>query len=206
MVPKVVGSIPIIRPKKFMKYYYQTGVVKQKSIRGGYKIIVLALLLIAAAVYIGLTALTPALGGWPLFNPNQTAQMIQADPPVKKSYKLYIPKLNVVAGKSQVNLTGDPTSQDIVKILGDTFKLGVTPKQTKDDSPFYRLDQLRNGDNIFLDYHSHRYAYRVEKNDSNLNDGGLLLRAKGKKIIIKAQPIGTVAWRNGKAAINTAAF
>lgn len=189
-----------------MKYYYQTGVVKQKSITGGYKVIVLVLLLIIAAIYICLTALTPALGGWPLFNPNQTAQMVQADPPVKNSYKLYIPKLNVAANKGEINLTGNPASQDIVKVLGDTFKLGITPQQTKDDSPFYRLSQLHIGDNIFLDYNSHRYAYRVDKDSSKLKDGGLLLEAKGKNIVIKAQPIGTVAWHNGKAGINTETF
>lgn len=205
MVPEVVGSIPIIRPKKIMKYYYQTGIAEKDHSSNRLKIAIILLALAVVAAYVGLLVATPALGGWPLVNPRQASKVVQTTPPVKQGYKLYIPKLNVVASDDQVKLTGNPAKQDIVKISGATFQLGVTPEQTKNDSPFYRLNQLRSGDNIFLDYHAQRYAYRVEDSNTKLDDGGLLLHASGKSNV-KAEPVGVVAWRNGKPAIDTEAF
>ena len=205
MVPEVVGSIPIIRPKKIMKYYYQTGVAEKDHSSRRLKIAIILLALILAAAYVGLLAATPALGGWPFVNPNKASKVVQTTQPTKEGYKLYIPKLNVVASDSQVKLNGSPSKKDVVKISGSTFQLGVTPQQTKNNSPFYRLNQLHSGDNIFLDYHAQRYAYRVESPNAKLDEGGLLISAKGKANV-KAEPIGVVAWRNGKPGIDTEAF
>ncbi len=188
-----------------MKYYYQTGVAEKKHGSSRLKIVLIFLALVVAVAYASFLAVTPALGGWPLTKPDQAARVVQTTQPSKDSYKLYIPKLNVVASDKKVKLNGNPSEQDIVKIIGNTFKLGLTPDQTKDNSPFYRLNQLRSGDSIFLDYKAQRYAYRVESSSSELSKGGLLLRADGKKVV-KAEPIGIVAWRNGKPAINTEAF
>ena len=188
-----------------MKYYYQTGIAEKKHSSSRLKLVLVFLALVVAVAYASFLAVTPALGGWPLAKPDQAAHVVQTTQPSKDSYKLYIPKLNVVAGGKQVKLTGNPSDQDIVKVIGNTFQLGLTPEQTKDNSPFYRLNQLHSGDSIFLDYQSQRYAYRVEDSSSKLGKGGLLLRAKGKSTI-KAKPIGIVAWRNGKPAIDTEAF
>lgn len=43
------------------------------------------------------------------------------------------------------------------------FNLGITPMGTKAKSPFYKIDKLKVGDDIYVTFHSKEYHYKVDR-------------------------------------------
>ncbi|PLS81343.1 hypothetical protein CYG49_02310 [Candidatus Saccharibacteria bacterium] len=86
--------------------------------------------------------------------------------------------------------------------------------QTRAKSPFYHLDKLQVGDEVFVDYDGKRYVYEVNRKykvpesateieapseDDKLTLYSCDLRgpAAGREVI-EAKPAGIVAWNDGK--------
>lgn len=183
-----------------MKYHYQDG-ISEKQEGGKLKLVFFGIFGFAILGYASLLALTPVLNGWPLIPVDQTANALESSDPGDQGNKLYIPRLNINTPISSLELKGNPSSAESVTIKGQSFQLGLTPEQTRQNSPFYYIDQLKSGDEIFLDFKDTRYAYRVSsKDDSNLT----LKSSSGATI--KAEAVGTVARENGKLEVEDLAF
>jgi sortase A len=43
------------------------------------------------------------------------------------------------------------------------FKIGLTPGETKRNSPFYNVDKLKNGDPIYVRWKNKMYKYKISK-------------------------------------------
>lgn len=97
--------------------------------------------------------------------------------PAAREDRLYIPALGVdvaiVEGASSAVLekgawhrkpeSGDPAQGGNFVLSAHRFRLGWTPQGTRARSPFYRLDRLQPGDQIFVDYRQRRYTYIVSE-------------------------------------------
>lgn len=184
-----------------MKYHYQEGISDKKE-GSKLKLVFLSVAGILAIGYAGFISLTPVLNGWPLTPIDETASALESSDPGEKGNQLYIPRINVSSPISTLSLEGNPAKEnDKVTIYGKSFQLGLTPQQTRESSPFYYLDKLQSGDEIFLDYNSTRYAYRVSSKD----DSSLTLKSSNGATI-KAEAVGTVARENGRLEIEDSAF
>lgn len=186
-----------------MKYHYQEGISDKKKEGSKSKLVFLSIVGLLAVGYGVFLSLTPALNGWPLVPIDETANALQSSNPGENGNRLYIPRLNVSSPTNELQIDGNPKNEDVV-VEGQRFKIGLTPQQTRQTSPFYNLDKLNPGDEIFLDYNNTRYAYRVSK-DTNNEDSVLTLRAPGGPTV-KAQSVGTVARENGKLEVQDQAF
>lgn len=181
-----------------MKYHYQEGVSDKKE-GSKVKLVFFSVVGLFAIGYAGLLSLTPALNGWPLAPVDETANALQSSNPGEKGNKLYIPRINVSSPIDNLSLEGNPSKEDDkVTIQGESFQLGLTPQQTRENSPFYYLDKLQSGDEIFIDYSNTRYAYRV-----NSKDGSNLTLKSSSGATINAEAVGTVARENGKLEVDS---
>lgn len=179
-----------------MKYHFQEGISDKKE-GSKLKLVFLSTLGILSISYLGLLALTPVLNGWPLVSVDEAASALKSSDPGDKGDKLFIPRLNVSSPASSLVVEGSPSNGGNVTISGSSFQLGLTPEQTRQNSPFYYLDKLRSGDEIFLDFNNTRYAYRV--NNKKQTDSTLTLRSTGGAVV-KAEAAGTVAREGGLEA------
>lgn len=124
-----------------------------------------------AGVYLLVTALAPAIAPPPsvdLVSESTQPQDMSED-------RLYIPKIGVdvliTPGDSEAALekgawhrkseNGNPVKGGNFVLSAHRFQMGWTPGQTQDKSPFYHIDSLQIGDEIFVDYGHRRYAYKV---------------------------------------------
>jgi LPXTG-site transpeptidase (sortase) family protein len=137
--------------------------------------LLVSVLLLAAAVYLLITALAP------IVQPPSTPEHIYTDKRQQtieiKENRLYIPKISVdVAiheGTSHAVLekgawhrkpeNGNPENGGNFVLSAHRFELGFTPQQTRARSPFYHVDKLQGGDKIYVDYNQKRYTYEVIK-------------------------------------------
>jgi sortase A len=108
---------------------------------------------------------------------------------------------------------GDPVSGGNFVLAAHRFNLGLTPQQTRLKSPFYYIDKLGQGDDVYVDYQGVRYAYKVSKRykvnadqvsiEARTADARLTMYScdlggpqKGREVV-EALPVGTIAWLNG---------
>lgn len=63
----------------------------------------------------------------------------------------------------RVPQNGDPDKGGNFVVSAHRFVMGSTPSHTKQKSPFYNIDKLKEGDNIFIDWHGKRREYRIVK-------------------------------------------
>lgn len=158
-----------------------------------------------------------------------TAKKLTAQKPSLDENRLYIPKINVdvaivkAEGDEKTALekgavhrapdNGNPSSGGNFVLAAHRFQLGYTPTQTRQKSPFYHINQLNTGDQLYVDYYGTRYAYEVteRKNvspnateiENRTADAQLTLYScelagpqAGREVVL-AKPIGTVAWDDG---------
>lgn len=161
-----------------------------------------------------------------------TKVLTQRQPELKKD-RLYIPKIGVdvaiVTGVSETTLEGGawhrvPENGDPIKggnfvLAAHRFNLGLTPVQTRAKSPFYHINELENGDQVYVDYEGTRYAYEVVKRysvaptevsiEAESQDAKMTLYScdlRGSKVgreVILAKPVGTIAWTEGTPKLKT---
>lgn len=216
-----------------MRYHYRDG-VKQKT-RG------------VSALWVIFPVFGLFVGGYILVNtfapavnvlgpePDTTAKKLQADQPLLSENRLYVPKVNIDVSINDVNgdeklalergaihrapSSGNPKDGGNYVVAGHRFQLGWNPSLTRKKSPFYHIDQLKAGDQIYVDYDGVRYAYEITEKRKVPQDATEIeqrsdeprltmyscdLRgpAAGREVVI-AKPVGTIAWVNGQPKLKS---
>ncbi len=195
MVTKVVGSIPIIRPIKNMRYNYKQGVTK-KDKQGHKARWVIFLIVFAVISYGGFLAAILSLNGWPLNTYDTTAKIVKNTKPGQKGDSLFIPSLNLALSLNLKSLQVSGKPNDNFVIRGNSFGVSLLPHAIREASPFFNLSGLRKDDEIFIDKSRVRYAYVVTE-----KKGDQYLTLQSGTVKKYANPIGTVAWRDGSPYI-----
>lgn len=208
-----------------MKYEYREGIQRKRS----RKWVFVPFLGLFAGIYMLVNVMSPAI--LDVVEPaDKTAKKLVAEQPVLAEDRIYIPKINVdvplvqIEGNEKQALergaiqrvpdNGDPVDGGNFVVAAHRFNLGFTPQMTKARSPFYHIDQLSSGDDIYVDYKGTRYAYRIEERKSvaatavevedrtdtpqlTLYSCDLSGPKNGREVVV-AKPIGTIVWANGK--------
>ena len=160
-----------------------------------------------------------------------TARKLTTSKPNLAENRLYLPQINVdIAikdGEASDLLSsnawhrssngGDPKQGGNYVVAANRFSLGLSPFQTRAKSPLYHLNELQNGDQIYVDFEGTRYAYEVTKKyestvsesdiDGSTGDDELTLYSCESnnpdqiRDVVKAKPVGTIAWVNGTAKL-----
>lgn len=215
-----------------MNYNYRTGAKIQK--KRAPLVLVLAIFLLGGGLYIGANSLGAAVPASVMGETEMVTEKLTKRQPEIKQNRLYVPKLGVdvavLTGVDEKTLeggawhrepqNGDPVSGGNFVLAAHRFNLGLTPYQTRAKSPFYHIDKLQNGDDIYVDYSGVRYAYKVSKlYKVDSNQVSIESRTKDSQItmyscdlggpekgraVIEAKPVGTIAWLNGQPKLKTA--
>jgi LPXTG-site transpeptidase (sortase) family protein len=185
--------------------------------------IVLPMIGVLGGLYLLVNVLWPNLPPTALAGNSTTSQRLVSDEPGKSGNRLYVPQLNVDVAITQGDASaleqgawwrkpenGNPKAGGNFVLSAHRFQLGVTPQETRAKSPFYHIDLLQVGDEIFVDYEGTRYVYKVVNKDQVPTDIAeieqhtdrpqLTLYSSNQSgevdgwEVIYAEPIGTVAW------------
>jgi sortase A len=214
-----------------LRYNYRTGVVKQK--RANKIWVLLPLVGVFGGGYMLLNVFSPTLQ-LPFDAPvDATAKRLVSERPALNENRIYIPQINVDVeiaegnDESALNIgawhrspeNGSPEKGGNFVLSAHRFNLGFTPTATKAKSPFYHIDQLNTGDQVYVDYDGVRYAYEVSKRykvsptaveiEAPSDEAKLTLYScdlRGQSVgreVIEAKPIGTIAWVNGVAKLKS---
>jgi LPXTG-site transpeptidase (sortase) family protein len=141
----------------------------------------LPVLLIGGGAYVILLVTAPQVN-IPIINeqPNVARHIKETENPdldPNRPDRLYIPKINadvaIVEGNSETALekgawhrkpeNGDPATGGNFVLAAHRFRIGWTPRQARNNSPFYHINKLEPGDEIVVDYGGKRYRYTVNK-------------------------------------------
>lgn len=212
-----------------MRYRYKDGV---NAKRGSNKLLTIVPVVgLMAGGYILVNTFSPALPSNLTGEQQAVSKIVTQQQPNLDENRLYVPKIGIdveiVTGVTEETLeggawhrkpeNGDPSGGNFV-LAAHRFNLGYTPGQTRAKSPFYHIDLLDDGDEIYVDYDGQRYAYKVNKKykvDSNA--GQIEDRSKNAKMtlyscdlrgpiegreVVEAELVGSVAWDSGKPRIN----
>jgi hypothetical protein len=180
-----------------MKYHRHQGVI-EKDKKGHKKLWVGFFATIAIVAYGGFLFVTTLLNGWPIESYDKTAQIIKTTKPGQDGNKLYIPVINMrsVIGES-ITQAGRVGEQ--LKLSGNKLAPGLTPTSIRQASPFYNLDQLKEGDQVFLDNNGVRYAYEVV----NVTDEDNKLTMTNGEVTRVAKVVGKISWQDGKPVLES---
>lgn len=182
------------------------------------------MLVVASGLYVLAVALAPAIPFIDGKSPQATAEKLVTSKPGSDGNRLFIPQLNVdvPVGSDEIAPThathrqpaqGDPLKGGNFVINANRFAAGVTPMQTKSMSPFYNLDKLQVGDELFVDWGEKRYVYQVSKKtavptpltqvEAPTKESRLTLHACAEQCetVVEAKPMGVVAWNGSKSYI-----
>lgn len=131
---------------------------------------------LVAGTYVLLLAFAPALPVW-----MSGAQQVKVDlaqiKPGDQGNRLFIPSINVNVAIGEGNdasvldsgawhrqpQNGNPLVGGNFVLSAHRFAMGLTPAHTLEKSPFYNIDKLFTGDEIFVDYQGARYTYKITK-------------------------------------------
>jgi LPXTG-site transpeptidase (sortase) family protein len=148
----------------------------QNADRFSWVVPAVAVLVICIGAYLLLLSFAPMLPNTPLLGVT-TIDVSQslAERPGARGDRLYIPKINVdlPIGDDQAALekgawhrmseNGNPERGGNFVLSAHRFVMGWTPQTTRNNSPFYHLDRLQPGDEIFVDYNAKRTRYKVDR-------------------------------------------
>lgn len=216
-----------------MRYKYKNG-VKHKSKRRK-PLVALPVMGLMVGGYILLNTLSPALPSNLTGQQQAVSKTVTQQQPNIDQNRLYIPKIGVdveiVVGVTEDTLeggawhrkpeNGDPRGGNFV-LAAHRFNLGFTPGQTRAKSPFYHIDTLSSGDEVYVDYSGKRYAYEItDKYSVQGNDIHIEERSKDPKMtlyscdlrgpnegreVVEARLVGPVAWESGKPKIKSSSL
>ena len=180
-----------------MRYYRHKGVI-EKDKKSHAKAWTAVFVVATIAMYGGLLYGAAALNGWPVDNYDMVARKIKTTEPSTQRDVLYLPSLNTQAtvGK-EVKKNG--AVGKVVTITGKHLTLHWSPLKVRSESPFFNLDQLKDGDQVFLDDNGVRYAYKIESN-SQVADRLELTDGTTKR---SARAVGTIAWEDGRPTLES---
>lgn len=214
-----------------MRYSHRDGVKQKKQ---SVVLIGAAITVMLGGLYLLVNTLSPAL---PSINTDTqvVAKKLVATQPAISENRVYLPQINVdipiveIDGNEAAALekgavhrspsSGNPKDGGNFVIAAHRFNLGLTPEKTRAKSPFYHIDQLAVGDQVYIDYEGLRYAYQITEKkavpetaveiEEKTTDNRLTLYScelagpKAGRDVVIAKRLGTVAWENGKPAIKT---
>jgi len=167
-----------------MKYHFLEG-VKTNSGRGKKLLYILPALLLLTGGYVTVNAASPMLATVPGVAIGETTEDKLKDEPGAHGNRLFLPQIdvNVAIMQSEDGVgteggawhqfasSGDPQRGGTFVLTAQKFELGVTPTETKTQSPFYNLDRLETGHQLFVDFGGNRYGYEViSKNQKSINE------------------------------------
>ncbi len=100
---------------------------------------------------------------------------------------------------------GNPSIGGNFILSAHRFNLGLTPQRTKAKSPFYKIDKLEIGDDIYVTYDNKDYHYKVDRIydvarsateiEAPSNEAKLtlyscsLLGEKNGRVVVEAKPV-----------------
>lgn len=213
-----------------MTYNYREG-VKGKANSRSKKWLVVPVILLVGGAYLMVNTLSPLVPSTVTGESENIAIKLKTPVPVIEEDRLYVPKIGVdvaiVTGVSEETLeggawhrvpqNGDPKQGGNFVLAAHRFNLGLLPSQTRAKSPFYYLDRLSQGDQLYVDYKGQRFAYEVEKrykvadNDISIekktDENKMTLYScdlrgpKAGREVVEARPIGVVTWDGGAPKI-----
>ncbi|HEX8390324.1 MAG TPA: class E sortase [Candidatus Saccharimonadales bacterium] len=158
------------------------------------------------------------------------AKKLTSVEPELSENKVYVPKINVEVPVVEINGdetkalelgavhrspgSGNPEEGGNFVLAAHRFNLGFTPAQTKAKSPFYYINRLNQGDDVFVDYGGTRYAYKITERktvsqtavgiEARTDDDRLTLYScelsgpeNGREVVI-AKQVGTITWAMGE--------
>jgi len=130
---------------------------------------------LCGGLYILWLAFAPALPniGWS----ENVQTTVNGTQPGTRGDRLYIPQIGVdvaIVEGSDISVldkgawhrqpqNGDPVAGGNFVLSAHRFSMGWTPQQTRAKSPFYHIDQLKVGDQFFVDFKGARYVYAVSR-------------------------------------------
>jgi LPXTG-site transpeptidase (sortase) family protein len=208
-----------------MKYDYKEGIQRKRSRKWVY----VPFLGLFAGIYMLVNVMSPTI--LDVMEPaDATAKKLVVQQPELAEDRVYIPKINVSVPLVQIDgnekkalergaiqrvpENGNPVEGGNFVVAAHRFHLGLTPNMTKARSPFYHINKLSGGDDIYVDYRGTRYAYRIEERKTvaataveveertdtpilTLYSCDLSGPKNGREVVI-AKPIGKIVWANGK--------
>lgn len=214
-----------------MTYNCYNGVKKRGMSK---KLLILPLILLFGGGYILMSVMYPSLPPSVTGQSDAVSKVLTERQPAIEKDRLYVPKIGVdveiVTGVSNETLeggawhrvpeNGDPVTGGNFVLAAHRFNLGLTPNQSRAKSPFYHLDKMESGDQIFVDYKGVRYAYEVTKRykvganevsiEKPMTDARMTMYTcdlrgwRTSREVIEAKPVGTVAWLADGPRINRA--
>ena len=136
----------------------------------------MVIVLLLGGCYILIVVLAPGTNEPLLTGRDQHATEQKLQKPIAGD-RLFIPQINVdvaiVEGSDSRALekgawhrkpqNGNPLDGGNFVLSAHRFVMTFTPQGTAEKSPFYRLDTIKVGDQLVVDYHSKRYFYQVAK-------------------------------------------
>lgn len=156
-----------------MRYHVHEGAKIKK--RNGWKafFIVVPILGLFVGGYVLINVFSPMLIEAP--GEKKSTQERLGDTPGTHGNRLYIPQINVdvaiLEGASPTILdkgawhrnpdNGNPVEGGNFVLSAHRFVMGMTPGETRRQSPFYNLDKLQIGNELFVDYEGERYGYKI---------------------------------------------
>lgn len=135
--------------------------------------VILPVILLLSGLYILSLVFAPKLV--PYFKAGSVKKAIDSSLPQTGNDRLYIQKLGVNAPIRTSNAAvmnnggvwhrfpelGDPVKGGNFILSAHRWHTGKTPAETIAQSPFYNMDKVAVGDNIFVDFDGKRYKYEV---------------------------------------------
>ena len=196
----------------------------------------IAILLLMSGLYLLYNTFSPVLPDF-TGDSQATAKKLSTSEPVIGENRIYMPQINIDVPIVEVASTeteaqaldkgaihrapdsGNPKDGGNYVVAAHRFTLGITPSQTRAKSPFYHIDQMKVGDQMYVDYDGIRYAYSIFKTGTvAANDVGIentttkpqltvysceLSGSRDGREVVFAKLLGTVVWENGQAKIQT---
>jgi sortase (surface protein transpeptidase) len=209
-----------------LRYDFRTGIKKQTRSRKLW--VLLPFVALITGSYVVVNAYSPEMR-FPTDGPQDvTAKKLTGTKPNLAQNRIYLPQINVdLAIQEESDQTtptdalhrstgvGNPSDGGNFIVAGSRFSMGITPVETRSGSPFYHIDQLAAGDQVYVDYHGVRYAYEVTKQYSASQSDDIVVPTSEARLtlysyesditniryVVEAKPVGTIAWVNGIAKL-----
>jgi hypothetical protein len=169
--------------------HYEIGkkIQEQAQLFGRRTVMVMAGLLVALGVYVAVDYWAPEIN-YLLSNPRHTVQENVKNVAPGDINMLYIPRLGVqteLSEKKQDSKVWYRRSGDNLTMVGRHRTLGLTPAETVDHSPLFVLQDLGEGDEIYLDLDRHRQLYVVAEEGHDLTLEALGGAPENAKTVVK---------------------
>lgn len=160
------------------------------------------LLLMVGGLYMLYNALSPILPNFGV-DPLATVTKLKSSSPDVQENRLYMPQINVDIPVVEVQ-QGEPESKALDRgaihrqpqngnpkdggnfvLAAHRFTLGLTPSETRAKSPFYHINEMKVGDDIYVDYDGVRYKYKIyEMREVAPSDIGIEARSQDPQLTI----------------------